>query len=100
MVKLEYTEEYKRTIAANYLEKQSRPINNFIISAYVLISVAIISFLHIPYLYNQKMAVLHQQFPQSLSLSLGHHLQHRKALRKCTVLQDSQSPTLSKCQRE
>lgn len=74
--------------------------NSFMISAYVLISVTIISFLHIPYLYNQKMAVLHQQFPQSLSLSLGHRLQYRKALRKCTVLQDIQSPSLSKFQRE
>lgn len=48
--------------------------NHFTISAYVLIFVTITSFLHIPYLYNQKMAVLHQQFLQSLSLSLGHHL--------------------------
>lgn len=74
--------------------------NNFMISAYVLISDTFISFLHIPYLYNQKMAVLHQQFPQTLSLSLGHHLQYTKALTKCTVLQDFQSLPPIKFQRE
>jgi len=74
--------------------------SNFMISAHVLISVTIISFLHIPYLYNQKMAVLHQQFLQSLSLTLGHHLQYVKALRKWTVLQDIQAPSLIKFQRE
>lgn len=70
------------------------------IAAYVLISVTITSFLHIPYLYNQKMAVLHQQFSQSLGLSLDHHLQYRKGLRQLTILQNIQSPSLSKFQRE
>lgn len=65
-----------------------------IISTHVLISMTIISLLHILYLYNQKMALLHQQFLQSLSLSSGHHLWYVKALRKCTVLQVIQSLSL------